>query len=618
MFSFTVRRLIGAAAVVCLGASAVVVGSVAVPARTLALPGASESTVVMIEPTRVADTRYNIGLPSRIAAKAPRKMTVTGLIDTYIESTETTVIKQVVPAGATGVFLNVTVVAPGGPGFLAIRPGTATGVPATAGLNFGTETALANGILVALPATGNNAGQIDLYYGTPAVGVFTDVIIDVVGYTTSSGLIDLVKRIEQLETSETSSTAGSAGGAGADGVQGIPGNNGTNGADGIPVRRYGRTITSLSTLDNTGTVGKYTSIAVGADGNPIISYWDVSGGALKVAACTNPTCTTATLSIVDNTGGVGSHTSITIGADANPIISYWDYNLPNASLKVAACTNPTCNQNISAATLSTVDTGNVGEYTSMTIGADANPIISYFDDANDELKVAACTNPTCNPTTSLATLSTVDDTGDVGEYTSITIGADANPIISYYDDTNDELKVAACTNPTCDPTTSPATLSTVDTGDVGEYTSIVIGADANPIISYFDDANDALKVAACTNPTCDPTTSLATLSTVDDTGDVGWDTSITIGADANPIISYYDFTSRALKVAACTNPTCNPTASPATLSTVDTGNVGEYTSITIGADANPIISYYYDDGSGGALKVAKLTRTSWTPNTWES
>ncbi|MGK0330647.1 MAG: hypothetical protein ACI89G_000708, partial [Minisyncoccia bacterium] len=38
MFSFSIRRLIGAAAVVCLAASAVVVGSVAVPARTLALP----------------------------------------------------------------------------------------------------------------------------------------------------------------------------------------------------------------------------------------------------------------------------------------------------------------------------------------------------------------------------------------------------------------------------------------------------------------------------------------------------------------------------------------------------------------------------------------------------
>jgi hypothetical protein len=444
MFSSTVRRLIGAAAVVCLTASAVVVGSVAVPGHTLALPGAAESTVVTIEPTRVTDTRHNIGLTSRIAANKPRKFTVTGPIDTYIEPTETTVVKQVVPAGATGVFLNVTVVAPGGPGFLSIRPGTATGIPATAGLNFDKSTALANGILVALPATGDNVGQIDLYYGTPTAGVFTDVIIDVVGYTTNSGLIDLVKRIEQLETSGTS------GETGAGGEQGIPGNNGTNGADGVPVRRYGRTITSLSTVDNTGVVGFYTSVAVGADGNPIISYWDVGSDALKVAACTNPTCTTATLSIVDNTG-------------------------------------------------------DVGRFTSIAIGADANPIISYFDDTNDALKVAACTNPTCNPTTSAATLSTVDNTGDVGYYTSIAIGADANPIISYKDFTNDELKVAACTNPTCNPTNSAATLSTVDTGGVGDFTSIAVGADANPIISYYG-GSGVLKVAKLTRTSWTPNT----------------------------------------------------------------------------------------------------------------
>lgn len=55
----------------------------------------------------------------------------------------------------------------------------------------------------------------------------------------------------------------------------------------------------------------------------------------------------------------------------------------------------------------------------------------------------------------------------------------------------------------------------------------------------------------------------------------------------------------------------------ATITTVDSANiVGEYTSITIGADGNPIISYY--DITAEDLKVAKLTRTSWTPNTWES
>jgi hypothetical protein len=268
-------------------------------------------------------------------------------------------------------------------------------------------------------------------------------------------------------------------------------------------------------------------------------------------------------------------------------------------LKVAACTDPTC----TGATFSIVDTGTVGQHTSITIGADANPIISYQNANNGALMVAACTNPTCTG----ATLSTVDGTGS---YTSITIGADANPIISYYDGGNKALKVAACTNPTCTGATL-STVDTVDTGNVGQYTSITIGADANPIISYRDSNNGgALKVAACTNPTCNPIDSVATRSTVS-TG--GYYTSITIGADANPIISYFDNgNGGALKVAACTNPTCTG----ATLSTLDTVGVGQHTSITIGADANPIISYH--DYGNSALKVAKLTRTSWTPNTWES
>jgi hypothetical protein len=231
MFSFTLRRLIGAAAVVCLAASAVVVGSIAVPAQTLALPGASESTVVTIDPTRVADTRYDIGLSGKITAETPTKFTVTGLIDTYIDSTSTTVLKQVVPAGATGVFLNVTVVNPSEPGFLAIRPGTATGVPATAGLNFDRSTVLANGILIALPTTVDKAGQIDIYYGSPTADASTDLIVDVVGYTTSSGLIDLAKRVETLETSGVAGATGEQGPAGSNGAQGIPGDPGAPGVD---------------------------------------------------------------------------------------------------------------------------------------------------------------------------------------------------------------------------------------------------------------------------------------------------------------------------------------------------------------------------------------------------
>jgi len=232
MFSFSIRRLIGAAAVVGLAASAVVVGSVAVPAQTLALPGAAESSVVTIDPTRIADTRYDIGLTGKITAEMAAKFTVTGVIDTYIDSTSTKVPKQVVPDGATGVFLNVTVVAPGKPGFLAIRPGAASGVPATGGLNFDTGTVLANGVLVALPTTGDNAGQIDLYYGA-ITGASMHVIIDVVGYTTSSGLIDLAKRVEKLESPGVAAATISTGEQGEQGEQGPAGFTGATGAQGI-------------------------------------------------------------------------------------------------------------------------------------------------------------------------------------------------------------------------------------------------------------------------------------------------------------------------------------------------------------------------------------------------
>jgi hypothetical protein len=187
-------------------------------------------------------------------------------------------------------------------------------------------------------------------------------------------------------------------------------------------------------VDATGFFGLYTSITIGADANPIISYYDTTNSDLKVAKCANAACTTSTITTIDATGDVGRHTSITIGADANPIISYED--TANNDLKVAKCANPACT---GTSTITTVDAaGIVGVYTSITIGADANPIISYYDATNGDLKVAKCANPACTA----STITTVDATGDVGRYPSITIGADANPIISYRDVTNGDLKIA--------------------------------------------------------------------------------------------------------------------------------------------------------------------------------
>ena len=62
--------------------------------------------------------------------------------------------------------------------------------------------------------------------------------------------------------------------------------------------------------------------------------------------------------------------------------------------------------------------------------------------------MAHCGNATCNAGN---TLTTVDSAGSVGTFTSITIGADGLPVISYSDATNGDLKVAHCSNRYCTP-----------------------------------------------------------------------------------------------------------------------------------------------------------------------
>ena len=194
-----------------LVAAGVVTASVASPGRVLALPGATESTVVTVEPTRVLDTRSNIGVTGKLVAETPKKLMVTGTINTWIEANKKSISRVVVPAGATGVLLNVTAVSPTGAGYLSIRPGNATGVPATSGLNFTPGDIVANAITVAVPTAGVNAGQIDLYYGTPAAGATMDVVADIVGYTTNTGLLDLVNRVTALETQGVAGPAGPKG-----------------------------------------------------------------------------------------------------------------------------------------------------------------------------------------------------------------------------------------------------------------------------------------------------------------------------------------------------------------------------------------------------------------------
>jgi len=328
-----------------------------------------------------------------------------------------------------------------------------------------------------------------------------------------------------------------------------------------------------TTVASTGQVGFDARVAIGVDGLAVIVSNDFSTADLEVAHCSDIACSTATIATVDSAGSVGRYPGVAIGADGFPLISYDDAT--NADLKVAHCSNVAC----TSATLTSLDTaGDVGRFSSTTIGSDGLGLIAYYDDTNGDLKVAHCSNTACTG----ATFTTLDAAGSVGVDTSITIGADALGIISYYDLLNGNLKVAHCSNTAC----TAATVTTIDAsaGTVGQRSTLAVGTDGLGLISYYDLSNGDLKVAHCTEAAC----TAATLAAVDTTGDVGTVSSLTIGADGLGLLAYYDSTNGRLKVGHCTTTACGTITSVV----VDTpGSTGRASSITVGADGFGLIAY---------------------------
>ena len=169
---------VGAAVAVSLGGGGLFVASAAVNEQV--------SSFVPVDPVRVVDSRSDVGVTGPLASLADEDVDVTGTINT------TDGMQEVVPPGANGVVLNVTVIRPTAAGFVSVRPGGATGTAATSSVNFGSGATVANSVTVVVPTSGPNAGEISLRYDAFGVpGPSADIAVDVVGYTTSATLTAL-------------------------------------------------------------------------------------------------------------------------------------------------------------------------------------------------------------------------------------------------------------------------------------------------------------------------------------------------------------------------------------------------------------------------------------------
>jgi hypothetical protein len=371
------------------------------------------------------------------------------------------------------------------------------------------------------------------------------------------------------------------------------------------------TVTQLDSESETSQRG--TSVVVGADGNPVVFGHRSSEQDLRISTCSNATCTSSATSTVDSTGNSKGYSAALIGADNNPVIAYFDSGSPPA-IKVAACSDSTC----TSATVTQLGSVNPsGTWVSIVLGADNNPVIAYANAHSDVAKVmvVACSNATCTSSTVTEVWEGegFETTEPHGGWVSIALGANDNPLITFYaGGESGGLHVIGCGNATCTSVTRDRNL--IASGRYGRQTSVAIGAGAlpegyndRPIVSYENSSDSALYVGVC-DSTCmlfTPDTALGAVVRQDPVNPPGFrGTQIAIGTDDKPVVVFTDSGGN-VSIAECDAWDCS---TGATISTITDSGRGGSVSLAIRDSDNARIITYIDDAPGQLqLKIAVLS-----------
>lgn len=220
---------------------------------------------------------------------------------------------------------------------------------------------------------------------------------------------------------------------------------------------------SIETVDFEGDVGAHNSLALDSSDHPHIAYFDNTDDDLMYAWWNGSAWNKE---IVDSAGYVGTYTSIALDSHDYPHISY------QAQIRVGGVAHYDLRHawwNGSAWNIETVDT-----YTRLdsSIALDSYdfPHISYYSPVDNDVKYARWTGSTWS-------IEIVDS--PVGDTSSLALDSHDFPHIGYNDGSSDDLKYARWNG-------SAWGIETVDSiGRVGQFVSIALDSHDHPHMSYL-------------------------------------------------------------------------------------------------------------------------------------
>lgn len=295
-------------------------------------------------------------------------------------------------------------------------------------------------------------------------------------------------------------------------------------------------------IEAAGLADMYTSLQRHGS-RSLISYHDYLSGDLKLATCLAACASKAAawqITTVDKGGFVGGYTSLRLN-DGKPVISYYDQR--NQSLKLATCL-ANCSSSEPRWQIVTVDSGEGGLGTppSMQLHG-GKPVISYYKHKQGSLKLATCLDQCATSGPSWRIL-TIDAKGDVGEFASLQLNGD-KPVISYRDVRHGTLKLATCTG-LCASNAPIWVISTIETASTRGFTSLQISGGV-PIVGFYDGGSKSLRVVACSSD-CASSSPVWRNVHLDHGRFSGAHASLQLSA-GKAIVAYYDLDHGAIKYA---------------------------------------------------------------------
>ena len=296
-----------------------------------------------------------------------------------------------------------------------------------------------------------------------------------------------------------------------------------------------------------------------------------------------------TLTSPDTAGRVGRDTSLVLDASGYPVVAYFDDT--NDALKLLHCDDPGCDG--AGESIVVLDAVDILASISLMLDAVGNPVVSYWNYTTGDLSVLHCGNPDC---TSGNSIVSPDTEGDVGWGNSLALDSAGYPVVSYLDLTNRDLKLLHCGNANC---TSGNSITSPDTdNDTGWYSSLELDAVGNPVISYRYRTSGNLRIMHCNDPNC--AGGDESITSPDVFGDVGWNTSMELDQSGNPVVAYNRAGAAEVKLLHCGDEDCS---SGNSVSVIDASGSMFNPSLALDAVGNPVVSYNRNDIGQQQLKV---------------